>query len=350
MKALVRYAAFVALVLGCASVAVAAPRDDIYSLKPYSSPDARKLPRISVSGNRFVDPSGKPMLFRGLNIADPDKLMQQGHWNRELFVKVKEMGANLVRLPVHPRAWHGPRGAAAEMALLDQAVDWCTELNIYVIIDWHSIGNLKSGMFENAMYETTVPETFGFWRTISKHFAGANTVAFYELFNEPSTANGDFGRVTWEQWKDLNEEMIVIIRAHDAEAIPLVAGLDWAYDLTPLRINPIAATNIGYVTHPYAHKRGKPWEPKWEEDFGFAASRYPIIATEIGFAKTQEGGWADSEYGNAITKYLESHGMSWTAWCFDAEWGPTLIRSWDGYTLTESGEFFKQAMQVNNPK
>ncbi len=32
--------------------------------------------------------------------------------------------------------------------------------------------------------------------------------------------------------------------------------------------------------------------------------------------------------------------------CVDPEWGPTLLQSWD-YTLTPSGEFFKQAMRKN---
>ena len=45
----------------------------------------------------------------------------------------------------------------------------------------------------------------------------------------------------------------------------------------------------------------------------------------------------------AIIKYLEDKGISWTVWCFDPEWGPTLIRNWD-YQLTSSGEFAKAAM------
>lgn len=65
--------------------------------------------------------------------------------------------------------------------------------------------------------------------------------------------------------------------------MPLVAGLDWAYDLTPLHNDPVNAKRIAYVTHPYVYKRTEPWEPKWEEDFGFAAGEYPVIATEFGF-------------------------------------------------------------------
>jgi endoglucanase len=91
-----------------------------------------------------------------------------------------------------------------------------------------------------------------------------------------------------------------VIRAFDREKIPLVAGFDWAYDLTPLRINPVEAEGIAYVTHPYPHKRTQPWEPKWEEDFGFAADQFPVIATEIGFTNGRGGTADNGAYGKAI--------------------------------------------------
>ncbi len=42
--------------------------------------NAKKLPLVSVKGNKFVDSNGNTMLFRGLSISDPDKLEMQGHW------------------------------------------------------------------------------------------------------------------------------------------------------------------------------------------------------------------------------------------------------------------------------
>jgi endoglucanase len=309
--------------------------------RPLNSPNAKKLPLISVRGNKFVDPQGSPVLFRGLSISDPDKIEHQGHWNKQLFIKVKEMGARLVRIPVHPIAWR-ERTPAAYLALLDQAVEWCTDLGMYVAIDWHSIGNLKTGLFQDPMYNTSMTETFEFWRSIARHFSGNNTVAFYELFNEPTTFNDQLGRISWEEWKRINEDLIAMIRAYDRETIPLAAPFDWAYDLSPLRISPIEAAGIGYVTHPYPFKRPKPWEPKWEEDYGFAASRFPVLATEIGF-----DGKRDADYGPAIVKYLEGRGIGWLAWVFDPEWGPAMITSWDTYALSPCGEFFKQAMQGN---
>jgi aryl-phospho-beta-D-glucosidase BglC (GH1 family) len=312
--------------------------------RKFTSQDAKKLPLIQVKGNQFVDAEGKTNLFRGVAISDPDKLEHQGHWSVALFQKVKEMGATLVRIPVHPAAWR-ERTPSAYLKLLDQAVEWSTELGKYVIIDWHSIGNLKMELFQDPMYNTTQKETFEFWRTIAQHFSGNNTVAFYELFNEPTTYKGQLGRISWGEWKKLNEDMISLIRAYDKETIPLIAGLDWAYDLTPILIEPIQAEGIAHVTHPYANKRPRPWEPKWEENFGFAAARYPVIATEFGFGLRKGGTVKEDDYGNVIINYLESKGISWVAWVFDPEWGPSLLTSWDDYQLSGAGEFFKRALQ-----
>jgi endoglucanase len=310
---------------------------------PVANPKAKLLPLVKVKVNKFVSSKGDTILFRGLSISDPDKIERQGHWNKSHFEKIKEMGSMIVRIPVHPVAWR-ERTPEKYLELLDQATEWCTDLGMYIIIDWHSIGNLDMELFQNPMYNTSKQETYQFWRTIAQHFAGNNTVAFYELFNEPTIYRGQLGSMPWSEWKKINENIIGIIRAFDNEKIPLVAGLDWAYDLSPLRDDPVNAEGIGYVTHPYSFKRSKPWEPKWEEDFGFAAVRYPIVATEFGF-EAPPGQTADNDYGKSIIDYLESRGISWVCWCFDPEWGPRLLKSWH-YDFTESGKFFQNAFHT----
>lgn len=311
--------------------------------RPKPDPQAKLLPLIRIQGNKFVNDNGDTLLFRGLSIADPDKIEIQGHWNKQLFEKVKEMGAMLVRIPVHPVAWRN-RTPEKYLALLDQAVAWCTELKMYVIIDWHSIGNLQMELFQNPMYDTSKKETYEFWRTISGHFRGHNTVAFYEIFNEPTKFRGILGNMSWSEWKKINEDIIDLIRAFDQDPVPLVAPFDWAYDLTPLHYDPVDRDNIAYVTHPYANKRSQPWEPKWEEDFGFAADLYPVMATEFGFGLEKGKQTADDDYGRRIVKYLEGKGISWVCWVFDPEWYPRMLNSWDNFELTGSGEFFKKAM------
>lgn len=286
---------------------------------PKSNPKAKLLPLIRVEGNRFVNEKGEKILFRGLSISDPDKIERQGHWNKMHFEKVRETGAMIVRIPVHPVAWR-ERTPARYLELLDQAAEWCTDLGMYIIIDWHSIGNLGMELFQDPMYNTSKTETYRFWRNIAQHFTGNNTVAFYEFFNEPTIYRGQLGSMSWAEWKSINENLISLVRSFDKEKIPLVAGLDWAYDLSPLHDDPIDAEGIAYVTHPYSFKRSQPWEPKWEENFGFAAGEYPVVATEFGFGGSH-GTTSDMEYGNRIIKYLEGKGISWICRVFDPEWG-----------------------------
>ncbi|MFH1198375.1 MAG: cellulase family glycosylhydrolase [bacterium] len=309
---------------------------------PKPDPNVKTLPLISVKGNKFVNASGDTILFKGIAISDPDKLEGQGHWSKLHFEKVKEMGATLVRIPIHPIAWR-ERTPDVYLKLLDQAVTWCSELGMYVILDWHSIGNLVMELFQNPMYNTSQTETFEFWRTIAAHFRGHNTVAFYEIFNEPTNFNGMLGTMAWSEWQEMNEKIINLIRAYDKEKIPIVSGFDWAYDLGPLHSAPINADGIAYATHPYSNKRSEPWEPKWEENFGFAANRFPVIATEFGFNLKDDEVIDDNHYANRITRFLERKGISWVCWVFEPDWHPQMLKSWN-YDLTGCGEFFKMAL------
>jgi aryl-phospho-beta-D-glucosidase BglC (GH1 family) len=311
---------------------------------------ARTLPaltRVQVQGNRFVTTDGKLMVFRGLNASDPDHLEKNGHWEKDYLAEMKRWGANLVRFPVHPSAWR-ERGAEAYLALLDQGVAWAGQLGLYVIIDWHSIGNLKTELYQDPMYHTTRSETYAFWRTVAARYKDNPTVAFFELFNEPTTMRGKLGECTWPEWKAMNEEMIAIIRSTGAETIPLVAGFDWAYDLTEVATQPVDAEGVAYVSHPYPMKREKPWEAKWTADWGFVSKKYPVVLTEIGFCGPDDKGAhvpviSDESYGDAITAYADTHGISYVVWVFDPQWSPMLFSDWN-YTPTRQGRYFKKVL------
>ncbi|MDG5767121.1 cellulase family glycosylhydrolase [Balneolales bacterium ANBcel1] len=306
------------------------------------------LPQIFVQGNSFVNEYGDTIIFQGINFSDPDRLMSIGEWREDLFRTAREWGSNVIRLPVHPSAWR-ERGPENYLELLDQAVEWAKEYELYVIIDWHSIGNLRTELFQHEMYNTTMAETLEFWYIIARRYADEPTVALYEIFNEPTTYNGELGRLTWAEWSEIVTDIIAVIRANNPDAIPLVGGFDWAYDLTPLNYAPLDIPGIAYVSHPYPQKRDQPWVPQWEIDFGFAADTYPVIATEIGFMQEDDPGAhipciGDEEYGRTLMKYFQDKGISWVAWVFDPVWSPQLILDWD-YTPSRSGQFFKDVMR-----
>jgi len=318
-----------------------------------------QLSQISVKGNHFVTADGKPIVFRGLDTSDPDKLERNGQWNKQYIEVAKSWGANIVRFPVHPAAWR-IRGKDNYIRLLDQGVSWAGEAGVYVIIDWHSMGNLcaelypsgYSELYPSALYNTTRKETLAFWSTLARHYAGNSTVAFFELFNEPAVGE-KLGDCAWAQWKEMMEEIIATIRSNGGTAVPLVAGFNYAYDLTPVAHAPINAKGIGYVSHPYPMKAKPPWEPQWTKDWGFVADQYPVFATEVGFCAADDKRAhvpviGDESYGEALTSYCDKRGISYSVWCFDPHWGPTLIQDWS-FAPTRQGVYFKKAFHKNQP-
>lgn len=312
-----------------------------------SASDPSGPEKITVQGNTFVNASGEEVVFRGLNIRDPHNLEEEGRYTKSHFEEAVNWGSNVIRLPIHPEAWRD-RGKEAYLVLIDSAIVWARDLNVHLILDWHSIGNLHAEKFQSKNYITSMEETLEFWDLISERYADEPVIAMYELYNEPTVGGERFGEMTWEQWKEMNLEMISVIRKNTEDAVILVAGFNWAYDLVPIKDDPIDLPGIAYVSHPYPQKREQPWEPKWEEDWGFVAAKYPVILTEVGYALPEERGvhvpvFGDEVYGNALVNYTKERGISWVGWCFDPRWSPCMFTDWD-YTPTSQGAFFKKVM------
>ncbi len=320
----------------------------IFLTNSRSTAQSNQLSRIQVQGNQFVDESGQTIVFRGLNTSDPDKLAAEGKWNKRYFQEMKNWGATIIRFPIHPTAWK-KRGKKDYLQLLDKGINWATELGLYVIIDWHSIGNLRTEKYQAPMYQTTMKQTLKFWKIIAKKYGDHPTVAFYELFNEPTLYGGKLGTCSWAEWKGMMEKVIQKIRKKGGKGVPLVAGFNWAYDLTDAWEHPIDAAGIGYVSHPYPQKRKSPWAEKWTEDWGKMKAKYPLILTEIGFCEPEARGAhipviSDETYGDAITNYCDEKDISYVVWVFDPRWSPMLFLDWE-FTPSRQGQFFKQKLQ-----
>lgn len=309
---------------------------------------SKSSPWVRVEGNKFIATDGQELIFRGLCFSDPVKLVRDGMWNERYFDEAADWGANVVRFAVHPSNLNS-MGWDETFAAIDQGIEWAKQRGMYVIMDWHAIGNLKTAKFTSSMYNTNLSETFKFWRTVATRYANEPQVALYELFNEPTVTSEGTQGMTWTEWKGIQEQIIDTIRTYNPNALCICAGFNWAYDLTPIATEPIERENIAYVSHPYPMKRDQPWEENWENDFGFVADTYPVICTEIGYCLADEPGahipvMSTDVYGEHITKYFEDKGISFTIWCFDTDWAPTLISDWD-FTPTTQGRFFKAYLQ-----
>jgi hypothetical protein len=79
---------------------------------------------------------------------------------------------------------------------------------------------------------------------------------------------------------------------------------------------------------------------------GFAAPGTPIPTTSPPAGRRGRGGIGGSARPPTVRRsssISRGKNISWTVWCFDPEWGPTLISDWN-YTLNPSGQFAKAAM------
>ena len=302
----------------------------------------RRVPTLAIRGNKLVA-YGEEIFLRGTSIADPAFLDWEGRFNETLFDEIKKWGFNAVRVPIHPIFWR--RYPDYLDRYLDKVIEWCEEREIYVIIDWHAIGNPKTGETEmhewfewepwkGIAYDANFSLAISAWEKISERYKNRSNV-LYEIFNEPTW-------ITWDEWKPLAEKLIDVIREHD-DAVIIVGGVDWAYDLRGAMEKPIKGDNIAYAVHVYP---GRPRE-SWEDYWGRLAEVKPLIITEWGFKKKPQYGsylkGTRENFGEPLIAYAEGRVAGWVAWIFHPSWEPNMIRDWN-YTPTDFGSFVKEVL------
>lgn len=295
-------------------------------------------PRLSVKDNLLLGPNQNPVQLHGLMPPDPDRLSGEGRFNRQLFEEMKKAGANAVRIPVHPDRW--ARDKDYLWRYLDPSVTWAGESGLYIIIDWHYIGNIMTGAgpqmpdIEDHPYDLTLE----FWRSTAHYFRNTPHVIF-EVFNEPQG-------ISARDWQSSATQIVQAIREQGAAQLVIVGGVEYGKDLSWVLENPIQDRNLAYASHIYpAHSRDT-----WQFYFGEVAETYPVIMTEWGFMtnspdseSTYLVGTADT-YGRPLLTYLSGHQAGWIACWYDDRWLPPMFQEGrSGYTAY--GEFVLDALQ-----
>ncbi len=204
----------VALVLACAAA------------------DAAETPGrfVSVQGDRFVDPEGRQVLLRGVNVVDKSAKWTQWPWlSRDDFGLISDWGLNCIRLGF---VWAGiePEPGRYDedyIAEIDNRIGWARDHGLYVYLDMHqdlwgmaysdgapawatltdgkphdssgtvwSDAYLKSAAvqtaFDNFWANKPGPDGVGIqeryalaWKHLAERYADEPTVIGYDLMNEP---------------------------------------------------------------------------------------------------------------------------------------------------------------------
>ena len=279
---------------------------------------AINTPWLSVSGRYIKDPAGNNVELRGVSLVDVGVADSRPRNARQLIGMVTNESdgwyARVVRLPVYPNAIDETPGWNANPDAyfndhLNLAIQECVARQIYCIIDWHYISDYTSSAINTS--------TRNFWSYVAPRYANTPNVIF-ELFNEP--INPD----SWSTWRSTAQPWVDLIRSYAPNNLILIGGPRWSQNMSGAASQPFTGSNLVYVAHIYPEHGG---QSTWDSWFGNAANSVPFFVTEWGW---QQGGntptsGTQSGYGIPFSNYLESKGLSWTAWVFDQWWQPVMF-------------------------
>jgi hypothetical protein len=309
----------------CVALGLVAARFGSFSFNPplkrtaaWAAPDASLPPALQVDGNRLLAPDGQTVVLRGLMPPDPARLRADRRFDRAFFEGIAATGVNAVRIPIHPERW--VRDPDYLWRYLDPVVTWTGELGLYVILDWHYIGNIATGAGENMpdIEQEPVALTLDFWRQVASRYASAPH-ALFEIWNEPAEIEAPV-------WRSHAEQIIATIRATGARQVVIVGGTDWSRDLSDFRAAPLSDDQVAYAAHIYpAHSAAM-----WDFWFGNLARSHPVLLTEWGYMDENRADGpvylrgSEAQYGAPLLAYAEARRMGWVACWYDDTWLPPM--------------------------
>ncbi len=254
--------------------------------------------RLSLNGTDIVDKNGEIFQLKGVSTHGINWYPE--YVNKEAFEDLSAYGVNAIRLAMYTEDYNGYCNSENQQALeqvIYDGVQFCTELGLYVIIDWHILNDKNP----NQNKETAKQ----FFEKMTKKYENQDNI-IYEICNEP---NGD---TTWEDIKIYAEEVIPIIRNHDKDALIVVGTPNWSQDVDIASANPITGyNNILYAAHFYAatHKEDLRNKVKKAIDNGL-----PVIISESNICEASGNGKIDYDEGHKWMELIQQHHLSCFAW------------------------------------
>jgi hypothetical protein len=325
---------------------------------------ASGLPPLHVDGAQIKDPGGKTIVLRGVALIDIGALYAAGGQSASGITKridkilAAGMMPHVIRMPVYPRTVTNgnnptyspapfPVGPAAPSgthatftmdqylnSVLKPAVDYATQKNLYVIVDYHQIDN-SSG--QSGTDATT------FWTYMASQFAGYSNV-IYEPYNEPIDAT-----TSWASFKPRAQAWVDLIRAAAPDNLIIVPSMSYDQHAGDAANSPLTGTNLVYTAHIYPGN----WSATFKAQVATAVAKVPVFISEWGYVlngSDKNLGTADATWGPSLRALVDANGASWTGWVTDNSWTPNMFTTSALTTLTDFGTLTSSwlAAQVGN--
>ncbi|NMH88355.1 glycoside hydrolase family 5 protein [Flavivirga algicola] len=168
---------------------------------------------------------------RGTNIAhwlsqsDRRGIEREQFFTKSDVKKIASMGFDHIRLPIDEEQMWDEKGNRYDAAfkLMENAVEWCAESNLRIIIDLHILRSHHFNATEKPLW--TDPEEqekfFDLWRDLSKSLKKfPNSLVAYELMNEAVADNH-------ESWNSLLTRAFNAIRELEKERTIVIGSNMW---------------------------------------------------------------------------------------------------------------------------
>ena len=270
---------------------------------PTSAPSGKtpvqQYGRLKVKGSSLVSSTGKTVALKGVSTHGINWFPQ--YVNKAAFKNLRDnWGVQCIRLAMYTEEYNGYCSGGDKNALkklIQQGVQYATELGMYVIIDWHilSDGNPQKNQVEAVR----------FFNSMSALYKNRTNV-IYEICNEPN------GGTSWKNIKDYATQVIKTIRANDRNAIILVGTPTWSQDVDVAAASPITGySNIMYTFHFYAATHGKSYRQKVQNAI---KKGLPVFVSEFGISEASGSGRADTAEGDRWISFLKKNNISYVCW------------------------------------
>lgn len=311
---------------------------------------------LHVSGNRLLL-DGRPFEIHGLQIVGivapktalrGQYLAASQHFGPAEIQAARAWGANTIRFQLSQPGLDPSSTlySAAYVAKVQSAVRLARNDGLAVILSLQD--QTPSG--QTNPWPMPTEATARAWGVLAPLFGRDPGVAF-ELFNEPELPPSATDWRLWAQGGTVApfrehaaftavgaQALIDQIRATGASNVILVDGLDWAVSLAGQPALRDPDHQIAYAVHPYFGGWMKPdAETAWNQDFGDAATREPVVVTEWYVASNQSG--CKTDWPTAATQfigYLRGHHIGLVGFAFDVP--GTVIANWS-YAPTTYTDF-----------
>ncbi|MCD7746637.1 MAG: glycoside hydrolase family 5 protein [Lachnospiraceae bacterium] len=254
---------------------------------------------LQVIGTQLSDKNGNAVLLNGISTLG--LCWYPEYINKDCFSQFKkEWNLNLIRLAMYtaePGGYCTDGDPEALKTLIKNGVSYATDLDMYVIIDWHILSDGNPN--------TYIEEAKAFFEEMSSEFAGNNNV-LYEICNEPN------GNTTWADIKSYAAEILPVIRRNDPDAVILVGTPNWSQYVDQAAADPITGyDNLMYTLHFYAatHK-----EPLRETLVSAVEAGLPVFVSEYGICDASGNGMLDYDQANQWMELLDRCQISRAMW------------------------------------